>query len=79
MAPSISKTVPNTMACRYETDRDETLVAQAFATSSTSISVTHRTKAELSLTGTVIVGVQHGKEGTNSEDIGVLIQRHFVV
>jgi hypothetical protein len=32
--PTISKTVPRTMACLYVTDRDETLVAQEFATSS---------------------------------------------
>ncbi len=35
MAPSISKMVPKIMACRYEMDLDETLVAQVFATSYT--------------------------------------------
>jgi hypothetical protein len=34
IAPNISKTVPNTIACLYVMDLDETLVAQAFATSS---------------------------------------------
>lgn len=34
MAPSISNIVPNTMACLYVMDLDETLVAHAFATSS---------------------------------------------
>ncbi len=34
MAPSISKMVPNTMAWRYEMDRDDTDVAQELATSS---------------------------------------------
>ena len=35
-APVISKMVHKIMACLYVTDRDETLVAQALATSSTS-------------------------------------------
>jgi hypothetical protein len=35
MAPSISNIVPRTIACLYVIDRDETLVAQEFATSST--------------------------------------------
>ncbi len=34
IAPSISNIVPNIIACLYEIDLDETLVAQAFATSS---------------------------------------------
>ena len=34
MAPSISNMVPNIIACLYEMDLDETLVAQEFATSS---------------------------------------------
>jgi len=34
MAPSISKMVPKIIACLYEMDLDETLVAHAFATSS---------------------------------------------
>lgn len=34
IAPSISNIVPNTIACLYEIDLEETLVAQAFATSS---------------------------------------------
>ena len=38
MAPSISNMVPKTMACRYEMEREETLVAQALATSSADIS-----------------------------------------
>jgi hypothetical protein len=33
-APVSSKMVHRTMACRYVTDRDDTLVAHAFATSS---------------------------------------------
>jgi hypothetical protein len=37
MAPSISNMVPNTIAWRYEMDRDEALVAQAFATSSINL------------------------------------------
>lgn len=36
MAPSISNIVPNIIACLYEIDLDETLVAQALATSSIS-------------------------------------------
>lgn len=34
IAPNISNMVPNIMACLYVIDLDETLVAQAFATSS---------------------------------------------
>ena len=34
IAPSISNTAPNIIACLYEMDLEETLVAQAFATSS---------------------------------------------
>lgn len=34
MAPTISNIVPSTMACLYVMDLDETLVAQALATSS---------------------------------------------
>jgi hypothetical protein len=34
IAPNISNMVPNIIACLYEIDLEETLVAQAFATSS---------------------------------------------
>jgi hypothetical protein len=41
MAPSISKMVPKIMAWRYDTERDETDVAQALATSSASVRCDH--------------------------------------
>lgn len=60
MAPSISKIVPKIMACRYVMEREETLVAQALATSSVYVSipglvmdgVTGRRR-----TGAIVVGV----------------------
>ena len=49
IAPSISNMVPNIIACLYEMDLDETLVAQAFATSSIKlISYPYHTEAGLS-------------------------------
>lgn len=58
-------------------DRDETLVAQAFATS--SIEVIGRGNAEQArslLTGTVVVSIKQGKESANCKDVGILIERH---
>ena len=71
------------MACRYETDLEETLVAQELATSSTQ-----RRKRSVRqvlagvnlgslLTGTIVEGVKEREEGTDHEDVGVLVENHF--
>lgn len=75
--------VPKIMACRYETDRDETLVAQALATSSNSqqipISIHHENGRQgILLTSTVVVGIQQGKEGANGEDVVILMKRRHL-
>jgi hypothetical protein len=59
-------------------DLDETLVAQALATSSyeTLMSVIQRRRSK-TLTGTVIESIEHGKEGANDKDVGILMDRHF--
>lgn len=62
------------------TDRDDTLVAQALATSSgedvlaLSNSVAWE---EGKLTGTVVVRLEQGKEGANGENVGKLGEHHL--
>jgi hypothetical protein len=62
-------------------DLDETLVAQAFATSSDIESVdwycNDSDSAFESLTGTVVVCIEKGKEGPNHKNVGVLIEHHL--
>ena len=58
-------------------DLDETLVAHEFATSSRRGLVSghlHKTAVHLSavLTCTIVVRIEHGKEGANGEDVRVL-------
>ena len=79
MAPSISKMVPRTIACLYEMDLDETLVAQEFATSSArKVSILlpmgkGREAAEIP-TCTIVEGIEQGKQGANGKDVGVLVE-----
>ena len=74
-APVTSKIRQRIMACWYVTEREETLVAQAFATSSVKMvrGVLYSTVSE-QRTGTVVVGLKQGKEGADGEDIGVLVK-----
>ena len=62
------------------TDRDDTLVAQALATSSgeevLTLSNTITWEKE-ELTGTVVVRLEQGKEGANGENIGILREHHL--
>lgn len=30
------------------------------------------------LTGTIVVGIQHGKQGADGENVGILREHHFV-
>jgi hypothetical protein len=73
MAPTISKMVPRTMAWRYETEREDTDVAHALATSSGVWLVRVLQVSDWRQhTSTVVVGVEQGEEGANGEDIVVL-------
>ena len=74
MAPSNSKIVPKTMACLYEIDLEDTLVAQALATSSMKpLELGPRAFRQI-LTCSVVVGIEHGKERANHEHVGILVQ-----
>ena len=78
-APRTSKIVPRTIACRYETDRDETEVAHALATSSAGQGERQDISCSQSLTGTVVVRVEQREEGADREDVVVLAENgHFV-
>jgi hypothetical protein len=66
------------MAWRYVMDLDETLVAHAFATSSAFLSVERSRGTKLLLTGSIVVGIEHGKESAYDEHIGVLIESSHV-
>jgi len=70
IAPSISKIVPNIIACLYVIDLEESLVAHAFATSSIkSISICPRSQRSVPslLTCTVVVRIEHGKKGADDK------------
>jgi len=62
-------------------DLEETLVAQALATSSvTGVSVLSYSSLEpraARLTRAVVVGVKHGEEGADHKDVGVLGEHHL--
>ena len=56
-------------------DREETLVAHELATSSNLWSGTLLFQVRrVSLTGTVVEGVQQGKEGADGENVGVGVE-----
>ncbi len=77
IAPSISNIVPKIIACLYEIDLEETLVAQAFASSSKlSVSVAYSGCSEI-LTCTIVVRIEHGKKGADDKDIGILVEHHL--
>lgn len=63
-------------------DLDDTLVAQEFATSSMQmisigIGMGEKQPRRVLLTCTVIVGIEEGKDGTDAEDVVVLVERHL--
>jgi hypothetical protein len=76
IAPNISKIVPKTIACLYEMDLDDTLVAQALATSSERLISSRALWGDQSepLTGTIVEGIEHSKERPNDEDVGILVE-----
>jgi hypothetical protein len=78
-APVISKIRQRIIACRYVTDRDDTLVAQALATSSgeEALALSNTVAWEEKLTGTVVVRLEQGKEGANGENVGILGEYHL--
>jgi hypothetical protein len=69
------------MAWRYEMEREETLVAQALATSSVmfvSISFAEPDLgARQALTGSVVEGIEEGEKGANGKDVRIVV-KHLV-
>lgn len=68
------------MACLYEMDLEETLVAHALATSSIkliSIRITPDSSWE-PLTCTIVICVKQGKESANDKDVGVVVELHHL-
>ena len=75
--------VAQTIAHLYEIERDDTLVAQAFATSSVEsvngaadVQWIHRMNR---LTGTVVVGIEESEEGADDENVSELVDCHLWV
>ena len=69
------------MACRYVTDRDETLVAQALATSSGKsqhIGREKKKKKKKKHTGAIVVGLEQGKNAANGKHVCVFFKNHGV-
>jgi hypothetical protein len=70
------------MACGYVTEREETLVAQALATSSVPESEPLKTLPYvlwlngIVLTGAIVVGLEQGEEGADGEDVCILGHNH---
>lgn len=71
--------VPKTMACRYEMEREDTLVAQEFATSSTEVRKQTRKAGDRGQTGAVVVCIKHSKDGANGKDVRVVGEHHLDV
>lgn len=62
------------------TDRDETLVAQALATSSEKSQHIgrERKKREKKHTGAIVVGLEQGKNAANGKHVCVFLKNHGV-